>query len=71
VIEKELEKSFKFEHDSQYGFITTLPNNLGSTIECQIMMSIPNVIKSRPLEFIQDMAKEYPNQSLDVNLEKQ
>jgi protein-arginine kinase len=60
-IERTLEKSFKLEHDDKLGYITTFPDNLGTTYEIEIVIKCENLYLNRPLNVIQDLAKGYSN----------
>jgi protein-arginine kinase len=60
-VERSLEKSFKFEHDEKLGYITTFPNNLGSTFEIEVIINCQNLYLNRPLSVVQELGKNYSN----------
>jgi protein-arginine kinase len=68
-LEKNLENQLKFEHDPKLGFITTFPDHLGTTLDIEIKIKMPNLRNRRPLDYIEDLAKNYPNQTLSYSNE--
>jgi protein-arginine kinase len=50
-----LDKTIPFSTDEKYGFVTTLPENLGTTLKVEVKLKLPNLVKARNHTELQEM----------------
>jgi protein-arginine kinase len=48
-ISNKLNEIIPFSEDDNFGFVTTLPENLGTTLKAEVTLKAPNLVKARNL----------------------
>jgi protein arginine kinase len=58
-LEKELSAYLKFEHDSEFGYLTSCPTNVGTGLRGSILIHLPGLVLTRQIDnFISRVSKD-------------
>lgn len=66
AISDHLERELKFNKDEKYGYITTLPENLGTSLRAQVIIQVPNVTNKNKKDTLSEMIKDNENHKLNI-----